>query len=214
MHAPIAGAALPAPPARMPTHREHLARLAALADANADEIARVAADLDATRLLWRPSPERWGIADCMEHLLATGDTYHPQLRAAIGAATPDAARDDARWAPSWLGRFLLGVVGPNGRAVRASAALIPPPARPEAPTRLLAQQDELRALIADAHGTDLRAVRIPSPIGRLVTLRLGEALEMLLLHQRRHLNQAWRVRRASNFPVVRVKTGTTAEIPI
>jgi hypothetical protein len=187
----------------MPTNREHLARLAELADANADEIARVAADLDATRLLWRPSPERWGVADCMEHLVSTGAAYYPKMRAAVEAATHDPARDDARWAPSWLGRFLLGAVGPNGRAVRAPAALIPPPARPDAPARLLAQQDELRALIAEAHGADLRAVRIPSPISRLLSLRLGEALEMLLLHQRRHLNQAWRVRRASNFPIVR-----------
>jgi hypothetical protein len=98
--------------------------------------------------------------------------------------------------------------------VRAPAALIPPPARPDAPARLLAQQGELRALITEAHGVDLRTVRIPSPISRLLSLRLGEALEMLLLHQRRHLHQAWRVRRASNFPIVRVKTGTTAEIPI
>jgi hypothetical protein len=105
-------------------------------------------------------------------------------------------------------------VGPNGRAVRAPLALVPPPARPDAPARLLAQQDELRALIADAHGVDLRAVRIPSPISRLLSLRLGEALEMLLLHQRRHLNQAWRVRRAGNFPAVRpaAATVTTGEV--
>ena len=200
----------------MPTNREHLARLAELADANADEIARVAADLDATRLLWRPSPERWGVADCMEHLVSTGAAYHPKLRAAIEAAAHDPARDDARWTTSWVGRFLLGAVGPNGRSVRAPAALIPPPARPDAPARLLAQQEELRALIAEAHGADLRAVRIPSPIGRLLSLRLGEAIEMLLLHQRRHLNQAWRVRRASNFPIVRpaTTTTTTRELPV
>jgi len=190
----------------MPTNREHLARLAALADANADEVARVAEHLDATRLLWRPSPERWGVADCMEHLVATGSAFYPKVRAAIGAAPHDDARDDARWSYSWLGRFLLGAVGPNGRAARAPSVLIPPPARPDAPARLLAQQDELRALIADAQGVDLRRVRIPSPVSRLLTLRLGEALEMLLLHQRRHLNQAWRVRRASSFPIVRPPT--------
>ena len=197
----------------MPTNREHLARLAELADANADEIARVAAGLDATRLLWRPSPERWGVADCMEHLVATSAAYHPKLRTAIETAAHDPARDDARWAPSWLGRFLLNAVGPNGRAVREPAALIPPPARPDAQTRLQAQEDVLRALIAKAYGADLRAVRIPSPISRLLSLRLGEALEMLLLHQRRHLNQAWRVRRASSFPVVRARTAATAEMP-
>ena len=187
----------------MPTNRDHLARLAALADANAEDVRRLVADLDATRRLWRPSPERWGVADCLEHLLVTGAVYHPLLRTTITDAPHDPARDAKRWSPTLMGRFFLYMVGPNGRAQPAPGKLRPTQARPDVDGRLLAQQDELRALIADAHGIDLRAVRLTSPLSTLITLRLGEALEMLLVHQQRHLAQAWRVRRAPNFPVVR-----------
>lgn len=191
------------------TNREHLARLAALADANAAEASRVVADLDAARLLWRPSPERWGIADCLEHLITTGAVYHPRLRAALATATRDPALDDARWSASWFGRLFLRAAGPEGRSVRARGPFVPPPGRIDAGPRLLAQQDELRRLIADAHGVDLRAVRIESPLSRLLTLRLGEALEMLLLHQQRHLAQAWRVRRSAGFPACRAPAAAT-----
>lgn len=201
-------------PMSAPTRRAHLARLAALADANAAELARLVDGLDATRLLWRPSPERWGIADCCEHLIATGTAYHPRIRAALAQAPRDAAGDDRRWTPTWFGRLFVHLAGPRGRAIRARGPFVPPQARPGAPRRLLAQQDELRALIADAHGVDLRAVRIPSPLGGWLTLRLGEALEMLLEHQRRHLAQAWRVREAASFPGVRAGGVATDELPV
>lgn len=191
----------------MPTNRDHLARLAALADANAEEVARLVTDLDATRRLWRPSPERWGVADCLEHLLVTGQLYHPALRALIDAAPRDPARDARRWSPTLVGRLFLRLVGPRGRATPAPSRLRPPQARPDADVRLLAQQGELRRLIADAHGADLRGIRVTSPLSRLLTLRLGEALEMLLAHQQRHLAQAWRVREDARFPVVGRRTG-------
>jgi hypothetical protein len=188
------------------TNGEHLARLAALADENAAEVGRLVEDLDAARLLWRPSPERWGVADCLEHLIATGNAYHPRVRAAVEealrAGARDAARDGAPWRPTWFGRLFVRAAGPGGRSVRARGPFVPPPGRVDSATRLLAQQDELRALVADAHGLDLREPRVSSPLSKLLTLRLGEALEMLLAHQRRHLEQAWRVRRASNFPRV------------
>jgi hypothetical protein len=189
------------------TNREHLERLSALADANAAEASRVVADLDAARLLWRPSPERWGVADCLEHLITTGAVYHPRLRAVLATATHDAALEEARWSPTWFGRLFLRAAGPEGRAIRARGPFVPPPGRIDACARLLAQQDELRALIVDAHGTDLRALRVESPLSRLLTLRLGEALEMLLVHQQRHLAQAWRVRRSAGFPASRAAAG-------
>jgi hypothetical protein len=188
------------------TNREHLARLAALADANAAEVASVAADLDAARLLWRPSPERWGIADCLEHLITTGAAYHPRLRAALDGAEQagqrGAAFEDAPWRPTWFGRWFVRAAGPGGRSIRARGPFVPPPGRVDSAARLLAQQDELRALIADARGADLRGLKVSSPLSRLLTLRVGEGLELLLVHQQRHLQQAWRVRRAPNFPRV------------
>ncbi|MDF1503821.1 hypothetical protein [Roseisolibacter sp. H3M3-2] len=79
---------------------------------------------------------------------------------------------------------------------------MPPPGRVDSAARLLALHDALRALFDDAHVLDLREPRVPTPVSARLTLRLGEALEVLVAHQRRHLDQAWRVRRAANFPRV------------
>jgi hypothetical protein len=90
--------------------------------------------------------------------------------------------------------------GPGGRPSAAFRTFLPPPARPDAPERLLAAQAELHALLDRAAGRDLRAPRVHSPVTRLLTLRAGEALEMLVVHQDRHLLQAAAVRREPAFP--------------
>lgn len=186
----------------MPTARAHLDRLAHLADANAAEVRRVVAGLRDAQLLWSPAPARWSIATCLEHLIATGAAYHPRIAAALAAAPRDPAHAEAAWRPSWFGRLFVRYAGPETRStrVRTRGAFLPPPARADAPARLLAQQGELGALLADAVGADLRAIRITSPIARLLSLRLGEVLEVLVVHQQRHLLQADEVRRDPAFP--------------
>jgi hypothetical protein len=185
----------------VPTVAEHLAALRARLAATAAALHAVADDLTPAQRLWRPAPERWGVADCCEHLLTVNALYVPRVAAALDAAgPPDAARDARPWRPTWFGRWFVRTAGPGGRPIRTFRTFAPPPARPDAPERLLAAQAELHALLDRAAGRDLRVPRVHSPVTRLLTLRAGEALEMLVVHQDRHLEQAARVRREPAFP--------------
>lgn len=191
-----------APPAAPPrTHAELRAALARRLGAFDAALRALVGPLSAAQRLWRPAPDRWGVADCCEHLLTVNALYLPRLGAALDAAPPpDPALDAAPWRPTWFGRWFVGAAGEGGRPIRAFAVFRPPPPAPDAPERLLAQQDALRALLDRAAGRDLRAPRVASPLSRLIVLRAGEALEMLVAHQERHLAQARRVAAAPDFP--------------
>ncbi|HEX6532978.1 MAG TPA: DinB family protein [Gemmatimonadaceae bacterium] len=186
----------------MPTELAHLERLRARLDENDAATTALTTGLTPAQLLWRPAPDRWGIADCFEHLIATGAAYLPRVSAALAAspahATPDAERE---YRPTWFGRMFVRASAPGGRPIRTRGPFIPPPAAADAPARFLAQQATLRELLASAAGHDLRAIRIRSPLSRLLTLRLGECLELLVVHEQRHIQQAERVREAPGFPM-------------
>lgn len=189
----------------MPTAAEHLAALRARLDAIDAAAHAVADDLAPARRLWRPAPERWGVADCFEHLVTTDAAYFPRVAAVLAAdPTPEPARAAALRAapyrPTWFGRWFVGAAGKGGRPIRARGPFVPPPARADAPERFIAQQAELRALLEAASGRDLRALSVTSPLTRLLSLRLGECLTMLVAHQERHLAQAERVRAEPGFP--------------
>lgn len=90
-------------------------------------------------------------------------------------------------------RLSLYLAGPDSqRRIPAMGPFAPPRVHPDVPERFLVQQNELMELIRAAGNVDLNQARVPSPLSRFLTLSLGEALEILVAHQQRHLVQARR----------------------
>jgi hypothetical protein len=58
-------------------------------------------------------------------------------------------------------------------------------------------QDEVRAFLLEYADLDLAGVRFPNPFVRGIRFNLATGLHVITAHQRRHLWQAWRVRRAA-----------------
>lgn len=181
-----------------PAHH-HLSSLAHHARAVTRAAEELTRGLSEEQLLWRPAPDTWGIADCLEHLMAVGDAYYPRVREALEEGTE--AEPDHEYRPRLFGRLFIFSAGPEGKLpVRARGPFIPPPAGPDAPARFVQHQEQLLELLGDAGGVDLNRNRITSPLMRFLVLTLGECLEMLVRHQERHLAQARRVQEAEGFP--------------
>jgi hypothetical protein len=56
-------------------------------------------------------------------------------------------------------------------------------------------QSQLTLLAQSADGLDLARIKVPTPISRLIRLSLGMTFAQVAAHERRHLDQAWRVRK-------------------
>jgi hypothetical protein len=61
----------------------------------------------------------------------------------------------------------------------------------------LASQEEVRAFLRTGADIDLNGVRFPNPFVRVIRFSLATGLHVIAAHDRRHLWQAWRVRRAA-----------------
>jgi hypothetical protein len=55
-------------------------------------------------------------------------------------------------------------------------------------------QSQLILQLALAGGLDLRRVKVATPISPLLKMSLGMMFAQVAAHERRHLQQAWRVR--------------------
>jgi len=65
-------------------------------------------------------------------------------------------------------------------------------------------QDEVREFLCAYADLDLAEVRFPNPFARGIRFSLATGLHVILAHERRHLWQAWRVRRAAEGATVRL----------
>ncbi|MCI0339492.1 MAG: DinB family protein [Acidobacteria bacterium] len=160
----------------------------------------------AAKFNWRPDPNRWSIAECLEHLNIIARLYFPIINQAITAARMR----------GWMsqGPFRYGLLGKIGKIyVRSTEP--PPKMKFNSPKRFIPQhdrsilevwpgfmvfQDRLHELISWANGVDLARVKIQIPATSLIKLSLGQCLGLVAAHERRHLWQARQVKNDPNFP--------------
>ncbi len=147
---------------------------------------------------WNPAPGKWSIAQCLDHLNQTARQYGPALEGALAKNLPMRGA----FAPSWMQRKMLHMVGPaNPRRLKAPRSF-QAAATPESDgvEDFLHLQEELVRCMQAAQGLDLNRSKLRSPALPILRLSLGVAFDLLGLHAQRHLNQAQRVRSAEGFP--------------
>ena len=179
------------------------------ADIRALETALNAVDDDARHLIagltpeqgvWRPAPGAWSIAHCLDHLATANRVY---LRAMEPSAANALARGSRRKRPAlpgliggWFVRSLDAPVRPRFK-MKAPAKIVPreSPALADAAAQFFAIQDQMRVFLRKYADIDLAGVRFPNPFIRGVRFSLATGLHVIAAHDRRHVWQAWNVRK-------------------
>ena len=174
-----------------------------------DEARAVAGGLTPDQLRWRPTDDRWSIAECLEHLVLTGDVYLEALDEAIGRGRSRGLTADGPYRPSRIGKWVARSLEPPPGLKLPAPGIIRPELEPEQArsderadplTAFLDLREGFRKRLRAADGLDLGRIRMSSPFLRLLRFDLGSGFRIVAAHERRHLWQARRVREAAGFP--------------
>ncbi len=153
---------------------------------------------------WRPAPERWSVAQCLDHVTITTGALLPGIERAIDTAHERGVRGAGPFRYGPLGRWFLAAQAPGSDArVRTPGRYRPAADHVDMASlvaRFLATQHAFGAAIASADGLHLARVRVASPAFALLRLALGIWLRAMPAHTLRHLAQAERVRADARFP--------------
>lgn len=172
-----------------------------LREARADA-EKLVEGLTDTQFNWRPGPGRWSIAECLDHL-NNGWRVLPKLDHKIATAAEQGLRGEGPYRHPFLGRIYIRFMEPPPKIrVRAPKAYVPTADQPLAAVapRFLELQDEIIRRVIAADGLDLGEIKMSSPISRRFRMSLGQWFAFLAAHERRHLWQAWQVRKHPDFP--------------
>lgn len=171
-------------------------------EANARDTRALVNGLDERRGTWRSAPGTWSVAECLDHLALSNRNYLAAMRPAAERAHLDGRKRRGPAVPGIVGRWFVGTFEPPVRRAFRIRAPRPTRPRPSPPLGaaleafLSSQRDVLEFLRAYAE-IDLAGVSFPNPFIKGVRLSLATGLHVLAAHERRHLWQAWRVRRAA-----------------
>ena len=161
-----------------------------------DTVKNEFVQLPEKRLNWKESAERWSILECFEHLNRYSLYYHSQIALSITKAVKtDTAMLETK--STWLGRKFISMMHPdnvrkhrtykkmNPRSCMLSAAVL---------AKFLQNQEELLGLIREASSVNLNEVSVPVEFMKFLKMNIGDALQFVVMHEKRHMHQAQRIR--------------------
>ena len=157
-----------------------------------DAVSTVAADV----LTSRPPGDGWSIAEILEHLVISAESYLDKLRPIVEGSTSRTPFSDATWKPSVMGSLLVGSFR-SPRRRRAPRIYRPGPTpRPQVLDEFITRQNEVGRLITEGSRLDWRRTPFRSPAIGLIRMNLGDAFAVLVVHAERHAGQIERVKAA------------------
>lgn len=162
--------------------------------------------LNEGQLAWRPRPDAWSIADCLAHLNKYSRYYNKTFRTKMDEMpeTPSTTFTSSHLGRTMYRTMKLGKKNNIRKKMRAPKGYNPiqnPEIIGSEPVaEFIRHSDGLIDVLNRAKESNLKKIKIPISISKIVKLRLGDALAFVVYHNERHVLQAEKVANNPNFP--------------
>lgn len=142
----------------------------------------------------KKTEESWSVLECLEHLNLYGEFYIPEIRQQIERSK---AGPEIYFRSGLLGNyFAKSMLPPEGMKKMKTFRDKNPIGsnlNRKTITRFLEQQEEILELLNQTKTVSLSKTKTSISISRLVKLKLGDTLRVLIYHNQRHILQARKV---------------------
>lgn len=176
----------------MPLAQKWTNQLQSLTDAYLDAFA----NLTASQLNWKPNAAAWSIGQVIDHVITVNETYYPVVEQLKNGTYRTPWTSKLPFLVNWLGGFILRGVEPE-RKRKIKTFPIWEPAHSDVPAdivqRFAEHQKKLGEMMAECEQFLQAGTVISSPANRNIVYKLETAFDIIVAHERRHLNQALEV---------------------
>ena len=170
-----------------------LDELREITQTNIQEVKQLLA-LDSEQLNYKPSSESWSILECMEHLNRYGNFYIPEITQRIKQSKHE--KSDT-FKTGLLGDYFAKSMLPKEKLnkMKTFKSMNPNNSQLDASVldTFLDQQKQLLKLLDQSENINLTKTKTAISISKLIKLRLGDTLRVVIYHNWRHVVQAKKV---------------------
>jgi hypothetical protein len=169
----------------------------------AEQAKSLTQGLSEAQFNWHPEPGKWSIQQCLSHLIIVGQQEIKLVESAVQSGRQKGITGAGPFRYGIIERAILRQTEPPVRRKFSAPARFRPvdgqPLTAIVPT-FLHLQSQLGRIAGECEDLDLARVKVATPITRWLKFSLGITLAQTAAHERRHLEQARRVREHSRFP--------------
>lgn len=180
----------------------NLSELITAANAVTEDVRAAFAGLTPDQLNWKPSPDKWSVGQCLDHLVTTNGEYFSIFDAILAGPKKSTFWERVPVLPALWGRMLIKSVSPDStRKLKAPKIFQPAASNVDGGIvqRFLDQQAEVIRYLEAARNLNAAKIILTSPVSSLITYSLLDACRVIVAHEQRHLLQARRVTELPGF---------------
>jgi hypothetical protein len=149
--------------------------------------------LDSTILNTKPNANTWSIAQVIDHVIKSNETYYPLIKQVRDGNYKVPALGKIGFIHRFLGNLILNGVEPT-RKRKIKTFPIWQPSASNIDTGIIQRfqehQKELVNFIESSKDLLEKDILISSPANKNIVYKLDKAFDILVAHERRHYNQA------------------------
>jgi len=149
--------------------------------------------LSSPELNWKPSPEKWSIAQILDHIITINESYYPTFDALLKDEYKLSFLAKIGFLVNWFGNIILKSVEPNRRKKIKTFSIWEPSKsdiNEDILNHFLIHQKELKKRLSQLEKHIEDGSVIASPANKNIVYKLSKAIEIIISHEIRHYNQA------------------------
>ncbi|MEO6590562.1 MAG: DinB family protein [Pyrinomonadaceae bacterium] len=161
------------------------------------------AELSGEQINWRPSETGWSVGQCFEHLIVTNKLYFPNIQKVIDGKHRNNFFSKIPFSVDLIAVLMKNTLKPDQKRKTKTFKMFEPAFSNVSETIIkdfTENNQKLIMMIKAAKGVDIHKVKIAEPLSIALNLRLSDAYDILLMHEKRHFRQAERVLQETIFP--------------
>lgn len=158
--------------------------------------------LSAEQINWKPSAESWSVGQCFEHLIVTNELYFPNIQKVIDGNHRNNFFSKIPFSTDLIAVLMKNSLKPEQKRKMKTFKIFEPAVSniSEKIVEDFAENNQkLIEMIEACKDFDIHKIKIAEPLSVALNLRLKDAFEILILHEKRHFQQAERVMELGDF---------------
>lgn len=153
--------------------------------------------LNPNQLNWKLNPNEWSIGQCLDHLIVSNEKYFPVFDAVISGKHKMTFWEKNNPLTSYTGKNMIKSLGPVVTKKFQSPKLFLPSQstiKLSITNDFAEHQKKLIGYFKNFSDVKFSKTIITSPVAALLTLKLQDAMTILVVHEARHLEQMRRIK--------------------
>jgi hypothetical protein len=143
-------------------------------------------------LNWKSNPDRWSIAQNLDHLICINETYFPIFDALKNGIYSPPFLGKIRFITSFFGNMIYKMSSPeHTKPIKTMSIWEPSKSEIHDVIQAFVQhQERLKQKISGLEGCIASGSVIASPANSMIVYTLEQALHIIVVHEKRHILQA------------------------